>query len=1792
MNYEDFAQNVEPIIEERQRRSTWQKIVTVLACVVVFCTTYALILPAITSENETYCSLDSHTHSQECYVQTSEQAAVLSCSPESLGVHIHGSECMDEAGNAICGQVDFVVHSHNERCYDSEGELRCLLPERTGHVHTDACYALAEPTVHHHDESCNEQVKNLICELAEEAAHAHTDDCYAVSETLLCTQEHSHGASCYERTLLCELAETSGHSHSDACYEPAQVISCGLEEGQTDSSAEPILICEIPVATEHVHTDACFASGENVLNCGLEENEAHTHEAMCYGTWALTCELEEHVHAPGCFSDPTADVENAEQWEATINHAELSGNWADDVLTIAKTQLGYEESTKNYLVEESGVVKGYTRYGQWYGDAYGDWCAMFTSFCLHYAGVEGVPLHAACVPWIKELSRAELYRTAEEYKPYPGDIIFFDWEGDGASDHVGLVAEILPATDTHAARIRTIEGNSSNRVQYVTYDLDDARIAGYGMLPVTRVDTAACGLPEHAHGDACLDESGSLVCEIAEHTHSEACMRYTFVYADKEMRASAVIEGRKLPEDITLRVNPVEKASQSYDAMLSAMNEELTNGSNYIGGIRFYEMQLLSGDAAYELPEQTEMDVNVYFADPVFTVEQIEHANETHTFLLTADEVEAEASEEVVPSEGKTEADEIGDIRGEITRTEVPAVVQTPSADDESEISEEADLPEQEYLLQAAENEKYKNLDQGITGLNFRSTKLGVVAMALTTHTQTGKFWTRVSSTSELNTSDTYMIVSAEGNYALVGNNSTNYKAVMISCVKGHEEYYTISNSDNTDLHWKFNSTGSRYTLRNVGTSRYLALSSSSSLTSSSSKNLTLSYQSTEKCWRIAYNSYYLRNEGTGAFSRTNDDDGDFDTYGTTTTYYYTRDMLIFKLSDVTSLEITDDFVDDSSSSGDGENGPEKPDYDEIVTPSGGKTGDTAVADATDATVSVSGQYFSEPSTSDIEKEFRCDTFDENKRNDGKVLTDKSVIYGGDDYHVFDSYDANTFGITLSALGQEYEIPYQDTVRTPIDVVFVLDVSGSMTTNSTSDEDDDGRDPSRATAMTAATNAAIKQILEDHEANRVGVVVYSSGAWEVLPLGRYTANNDEYFVCKETTVKYTPTAYSTKVHFISGSASLKNEAGVSFANAGSSSYQGLGTYTQAGIALGNKLFADIGEDTTYTTVIGKGEYARSYTVNRQPVFILLSDGEPTHSTNIYMDPLSGPHYGDGMGNSNNARGIHGYNTILSANYFKRQVSIQYEKQTLFYTIGMGINTPEEGDGPQVSGSETGDSYKRAVLNPTPENIANLTSSVNPSTTTTQLKNMLLSNFTDQAVSVTSKWPDSWYGVPHRYVPVLQANPYANNYSYADEAYFGKLSSADLKEIFSNIITSSLKSTPYGFILYKNSSVELVDEIGEGMEIKGTPVLRYNGVNYTNPTVTVSGNVTTYLYNETFIDPYVPNRTADLSQISVTVTKDASGNQTVKMFVPDNILPTYTPELIGRQYYYEALPVRLIYQVGLTEAAEAAVLNLQKTGGELTFYTNRWNEESHIASSTLTPSTANPYYYDVNGDGTAPQYEPHQTVKSENVTQTYDYVVNCSPTTTETDDGDVMKIVHRLGNNGKLVFAADAIEIAVEKVWDGVKADVMNPVEVNLYKVTETVLDNGTTRADAELVQTLTVSSNEAWKAVFENVPTPEDPWYYAVAETVPAGYQVTYSAQTVMISVANQEPFMAAKVDITDPTAIKVTMTNSPAVELPATGGIGTSTYTIGGFLLLTMAGALLLYRWNKYRRKEDIVSS
>ena len=350
-------QSAEKYMKAHKRKKSWYRVVTGLACVVVFCTVYALILPAITMEKGA-CEIPEHTHSEACYTQvTSATRTEPVCTIESLNLHQHDDTCYDSEGNLTCGYADFVVHQHDSACYDENGNLWCPLPEIETHEHTGSCYAVPEA----------------------EEPHVHTDACYIMERDELTCTEHVHTDDCYTETstLICSLEESDEHQHSDDCYAWNKMLTCDLSTEPAEVATEPVLVCgkaeillhehtadcleesgnlicgKIQVLS-HQHTASCFETVEKLvdtesLTCTLPEDEKHTHTALCYGTWELTCDMEEHTHTEECSTaEETEATEETE--ETTEPEEEMSGMEIDPSLPVMGTAYASGAKTRAYSV--------------------------------------------------------------------------------------------------------------------------------------------------------------------------------------------------------------------------------------------------------------------------------------------------------------------------------------------------------------------------------------------------------------------------------------------------------------------------------------------------------------------------------------------------------------------------------------------------------------------------------------------------------------------------------------------------------------------------------------------------------------------------------------------------------------------------------------------------------------------------------------------------------------------------------------------------------------------------------------------------------------------------------------------------------------------------------------------------------------------------------------------------------------------------------------------------------------------------------------------------------------------------------------------------------------------------------------------------------------------------------------------------------------------------------------------------------------------------------------------------
>lgn len=1260
---------------------------------------------------------------------------------------------------------------------------------------------------------------------------------------------------------------------------------------------------------------------------------------------------------------------------------------------------------------------------------------------------------------------------------------------------------------------------------------------------------------DHTHTDDCYEDVPVLACELEEsegHSHTEDC------YAPEEESSLEDIEKLEANQEETSEPEATEAEEEEetekaqereihvhtdecYELRLVCDKEEHTHTKDCYKHetytedlIRIYEdeeikLQVTLKDG-YQIPSEAELKVV-----PITEESDSEKYNE----LFDRVDQEALGEDQAIKDirfydigfelDGENLEPNHGSVRLSLEFKEPlfdAEEIKTADAIKVLHFEDDGDLEDLTDII--------KNTPEGVAAVEFSTESFSSFSIVLPGTTQTGDFYKLIDARSEnLSSSERYLIVSANGNMALSSSQTGYRRAVTLSQVEGNPDYFEVFVGSNNaaaynDLNWQFVSgvTGTTGTTRiQTATNARLNLNRTTIISSTATTSHTVSRGTLSATWRISYSTYYstyyLYNTG-GNFSRSTTSD----------TTQHNANLLILQRVN-TTLTIPGNVVYDDGTGSHLDCGV-KPPYDSYINESGAQSDNFSTTDRSFSAVS-------DPSTSKIEAKF-----DGTADDDGKVLTDKSVIYGHDDYNAFTTYDDGVFSVSMSALGQEYNLPLEEHLISPIDVAIVLDVSGSMQYVHES--------ATRAKHAVDALNDTITYIMTLHPANRVGLVLFSSGSTDFLPLGRFyvgTQYADINYNNNYQYLTYSGTIPSNMVMSTASSLRFADTRGLVPAktfNASSGQGGWIGTYTQLGIQRGANLLLD-NNDTIYEIPNSGGE-----TVNRIPVMLFVTDGEPTHSTNNYANPLAGPHYGSGVASVDNAKGIHGYNVVLTAMHFKKQIALHYEEVAKWYPIGLGIFPT--GTGTSETSSASGDHYKRALLDPTPERVAYLLDNggKNRTTTSLQLHQLLTGSFASTTVTVDSNasiygsYPMPDIGVTNTTIPVAQHG--FPHYRFANESFFGEFNAIDLADILKGVIDRSRTVYNYKFDLKEILTMEhvhMTDPIGYGMELKDDPVLRHNGVNYTHTstsTVTVDGvTTTTYHYDYQTTDP-TSDMPYDLNNIGVDVITDANGNQTVEMHVISSELPVYHPDC-SFSFYYEALPVRLIYQVGLTAQTMA---NARK--GD-TFFTNRW-EDGEGAKAQLRPTDNNPFYDPDNYDNIN-----YNTEKSNN------------PSGTEEDsftgvcDGDTNE--HYWGNNGKITItnAPDTTGISVNKVWRANDGTEISDEEVleNLPDITVHLYQNTQAGGGGDLIDTATFGHADGWTYAWTGLDyedEDENPYYYSVLEDAVNGYYTSY---------INNEGINGGDITIEN---------RIGGMVLPETGGKGPLGQMQTGFLLMLISTVAL----------------
>ena len=277
-------------------------------------------------------------------------------------------------------------------------------------------------------------------------------------------------------------------------YVPA--IQAIMMQESGGRGTDPMQASECPYNTQYPNTPGAIQDADYSIKVGIQYYADCVREAGCespqdmdklklswqgynygngYISWALEkfggyseanalqfSQEQAAAHGWSGYGDPEYVPHVMRYYSGGGWFAGLFGN--GQLVTIAKSQLGNE---------------GGEKFWSWWGfTERQEWCACFVSWCADQAGLiqkEAVPKFSGCTDGVAWFQAKGKWQSGGSV-PTPGTIIFFDWDHDGASDHVGIV-ESCDGTTVH-----TIEGNSGDAVKQNNYTVNSQSILGYGLV--------------------------------------------------------------------------------------------------------------------------------------------------------------------------------------------------------------------------------------------------------------------------------------------------------------------------------------------------------------------------------------------------------------------------------------------------------------------------------------------------------------------------------------------------------------------------------------------------------------------------------------------------------------------------------------------------------------------------------------------------------------------------------------------------------------------------------------------------------------------------------------------------------------------------------------------------------------------------------------------------------------------------------------------------------------------------------------------------------------------------------------------------------------------------------------------------------------------------------------------------------------------------------------------------------------------------------------------------------------
>ena len=531
-----------------------------------------------------YCGKEEHKHTDDCYIEGTEPI----CGYEEGEIVEETMDSADDAGDGDSSAADrdeagsepesepatqeepepeVVLHHHTADCYEEEEVLTCGI--ESDHVHQDYCY--------------DQETGELLC-----TEHEHTDDCYTLEKVLVCGQEEGEPEKTDDGAALYDTDENSAEESDSA------------EEPETVADPEPEQEATKPETDDEIDT------GYTV----------HHHTAECYGK-VLICGKEEHEHTAACLVNPNAKID-AEYDAKTPDRTSM--DWAQDMVLVARSQLGYTESKAD--VDEDG--NGYTMYAdQYYKDkpmVYADWDSTFVAYCLYHAGVpqDIIPQYASISALRGELARmnSEYYTDdSQEFASIlPGDIVMY--KNAEGRETIGVVSDAAVDEETDLTTALTVisgdvatgcesDGETTiDQVAEVEVALNDVTsfvsvnaAEGYGVDDLMDDDVAVQDMTDAELQEAlknATDFGGYITDVKAENTEFVAGSKeYYKSHITIDFKVSGEDKNKITPDKYAYRIDLPKNVSLSEDYMNMLLGQEfdITNGTAREGKVRFVKRE-------------------------------------------------------------------------------------------------------------------------------------------------------------------------------------------------------------------------------------------------------------------------------------------------------------------------------------------------------------------------------------------------------------------------------------------------------------------------------------------------------------------------------------------------------------------------------------------------------------------------------------------------------------------------------------------------------------------------------------------------------------------------------------------------------------------------------------------------------------------------------------------------------------------------------------------------------------------------------------------------------------------------------------------------------------------------------------------------------------------------------------------------------------------------------------------------------------------------------------------------